>query len=531
MPDRYDAIVIGAGHNGLVAAAYLARAGRRVLVLERREVLGGAAATEEVVPGFRFDVGAHTVSRLHPAVVRELGLARRGLELLPCEPALTALGSDGRALVIPRDVRGAAESIARISRRDAERWPAFVAFVARAARFLEAVYDRPPPDPTARGARGLAELARVALRLRRQGRREMSELLKALPMAIADLLDDWFESDLLKGGLALRSVRGVFQGPLASGTAYLFFDHHLGTRPKSWNGGALVRGGTGNLAAALAEAARAHGAEIRMGTPVERVSVSDGRAVGVVTEDGVEIAAGTIVSGLDPRRTYLDLVGPAHLEPDLVRAVRNVNFRGAVAKVSLALGEAPRFERVSDGVSGPIVIAPSLEYIERAYDDAKYGAVSRDVCLEATVTTLGDPTRAPEGKHVLEVLVQYVPYDATRAEVDGSVHDELADRVIELLSRHVRNLASSVVERRVTTPADLEETLGLTEGNIYHGEMGLDRILFMRPVPGWSRYRTPIRGLYLCGAGTHPGGGVTGAPGYHAARAVLGERGERARAS
>jgi phytoene dehydrogenase-like protein len=529
MAERYDAIVIGGGHNGLVAAAYLARAGRRVLVLERRGQVGGGASTEEALPGYRTDLGAHTVTRLHPAVVKDLRLAARGVELLACEPALFAPGPDGACLVLARDARKAAAAIGRLSPSDSARWAEFVAFVARAAGFLRSLYDRPPPDPLARDSAELIDMARIALRLRRLGRRRMTELLRVLPMTAAELLDEWFESDLLKGALAARGVRGLFQGPMASGTAYLFLHHQVGTREGVWQGGALVRGGVGELSRALAEAAHERGAEIRTGAPVESVLVKDGRATGVALADGTEIEAARVVSGLDPRRTFLDLVGAAQLDPDFVRGVRNIKFRGALARVNLALGELPNFAcqpGAGEHLRGVIVIAPSVEYVERAHDDAKYGGVSRAPYLEAVIPSLADPTRAPDGKHLMSVLVQYAPYGLEGGWNDAQ-REALADRVVETLAEWAPNVASAVIDRHVLTPHDLEQTFGLTEGNICHGEMTLDQLLFMRPVPGWSRYRTPIAGLYLCGAGTHPGGGVSGAPGYHAARAILADSGRR----
>jgi phytoene dehydrogenase-like protein len=524
MRDAYDAIVIGGGHNGLVTAAYLARAGQRVLLLERRDRVGGAAITEELFPGFRFDIGAHRVGRLYPAVAHDLRLASRGVEIVACDPAAFCPTPDGAHLLLWRDTKRAVESIQRLSGSDAGRWSEFVAFVAAAAGFVQSLHERRPPNLLSKRAADLWELVRLAGRLRRLGRRRMMEAMRVLPMTVAELLDEWFEADLLKGTLGARGVTGLFQGPMASGTAYLFLHHHIGAKDGVWSGGATVRGGVGKLSQALAEAARERGVEIRTSAGVERIAVKDGRVTGVVLEHGEEIGARRVVSGVDPRRTFLELLDPAHLDLSFVRRVRNIRFRGAVAKVNLALGELPDFTCLpgpGPHLNGVISISPSVEYLERAYDDAKHGDVSQAPYLEVVIPSLSDPAMAPEGKHVMSVLVQYAPYDLREGVWDEGRREALGDRVVETLAQYAPNLRSAVVHRQVLTPHDLETIFGLSEGNIYHGEMTLDQLLFMRPVPGWSRYRAPVGGLYLCGAGTHPGGGVSGAPGYHAARAVL----------
>ncbi len=524
MNDAYDAIVIGAGHNGLVAAAYLARAGLRVLVLERRELVGGAVVSEEVFPGFTFDTAAHHIGWLHPAVVRDLRLERRGLELMPCDPTVFAPTLDGGQLLLWRQPKDSVEAIRQHSKADADRWPAFTALVTEGAAFLESLYRQPPPDVLSRKTSDLWKLLRVRRRLRRLGRREMMEVLRLLPMTVRELLDEWFETDLLKGVLGAAGITGIFQGPMAAGTTYLFLHHHVGIRDGALRGAARVRGGVGNLTKALEAAARAHGAEIKTNTRVERVVIKDGRATGVALVSGEEIAATRVVSGADPRRTFLDLVDPVHLDPSFLRAVRNIKYRGGVARVNLALGELPNFSSAPGEESvlrGLISISPSIAYLERAYDDAKHGDLSHEPYLEALIPSLADPGLAPPGKHIMSVLVQYAPYHLRDGVWDEAKRETLGDRVVETLTRYAPNIESAILHRQVLTPLDLEATLGLTEGNIYHGEMTLDQILFLRPVPGWSRYRTPISGLYLCGAGAHPGGGVTGAPGYHASRQVL----------
>ncbi len=352
----------------------------------------------------------------------------------------------------------------------------------------------------------------------------MAEVLRTLPMSVAEFLDEWFESDALKGMLGATGITGIFQGPMAAGTAFTFLQQHVEGADGVIKPTRLVRGGMGTLTRALADAARQAGAEIRTSAAVERLNIKDGRAAGVVLASGEEIAAKRIISNADPRRTFLELVEPLHLDPEFVRKVRGIKFRGACAKVHLALGELPRFHGLngeSAHLRGTISVAPSLGYLERAYDDAKYGRTSKKPYLEAVISSLSDPSLAPAGAHVMSVLVQYAPYHLKEGNWSDTRREELGDRVVDMLADYSPNLRSAIMDRQVLTPLVLERVYGLTEGNIYHGELALDQLYFMRPVPGWARYRTPIDNLYLCGAGTHPGGGVTGAPGYNAARAIL----------
>lgn len=523
MSQAYDVAVIGAGHNGLVTAAYLAKAGLSVVVLERRDRIGGAAASEEVFPGFRVDTGAHRVGHLHRAVLNELELRRHGLEILSPDPAALAVLPDGGHLTLWRDPKKTVESIRRFSEQDAGRWTAFGGLVQRAAGFIEAVNETRPPRIADASAADLGTLLRLGWRLRRMGRKAMAEVLRTLPMSVAELLDEWFESEALKGTLGAAGVMGLSQGPMAAGTAFTFLSQHVGggsvIKPTT-----LVRRGTGALSRALANAAKEAGIEIRTSAPVGRVEVEAGGVVGVVLESGEEVAAKRIVSNADPRRTLLELVEPATLDPEFVRQVNNIKFRGSCAKVHLALAELPDFPGSNDDsarLAGTISIAPSLRYLERAHDDAKYGEISEEPFMEAVISSVSDPTCAPEGKHVMSVLVQHAPYHLNEGNWDDARRERLGDRVIERLSRYAPNLPGAIMDRQVLTPLDLERVYGLTEGNIYHGEHTLDQLYLMRPVPGWARHRTPLAGLYLCGAGTHPGGGVTGAPGYHAAREIL----------
>ncbi|UCC71443.1 MAG: NAD(P)/FAD-dependent oxidoreductase [Gemmatimonadota bacterium] len=524
MNDTYDAIVIGAGHNGLITAAYVAKAGLRVLVLERRELVGGTAVTEEVFPGFKFDTGAHRISRLYPPLVTDLKLADHGLELLPLDPTVFAPTLDGGHLSLWRNPENTIDAIRQLSDKDAASWNGFAALVAKATGLLETLYESSPPEALSKKRKDRWAMLRMAGRLRRLGKRDMVEVLRILPMTAVELLDEWFETDVLKGTLGAAGITGIFQGPMAAGTAYLFLHQHVGTKQGILRPALRVRGGTGRLAQALAGAARSLGVTIRTGAWVERIIVEDGRAAGVALVGGEEIVARQVISNADPKRTFLDLVDPVNLGTEFLRRVRNIKFNGVCARVNLALGELPDFSSLpGDGphLRGLISISPSLRYLERAFDDAKYGELSREPFLEAVIPSLTDPSLAPQGKHVMSILVQYAPYHLKDGVWDESRCDALGDRVVETLAKYAPNIESAILHRQVLTPLDLELVFGLTEGNIYHGEMTLDQLIFMRPVPGWARYNAPIKDLYLCGAGTHPGGGVTGAPGYNAAREIL----------
>jgi phytoene dehydrogenase-like protein len=526
MSQRYDVVVIGAGHNGLTAAAYLARAGRRVLVLERREVVGGATVTREFHPGYRVDAYAHRLGPLDQRVVRDLGLAAHGLELARPDPARLVL-ADGRALPFFGDPGRTAQAIQAFSSADARRWPSFCARVADAMRLVAPLRDREPPELPAPSLKEVFRLGALGLKLRRLGRRSMVEAMRILPMPVAELVEEWFESDVLRGAVAGAALVGLTQGPRAAGTAYALL-HHLENGASPLGGVTAVRGGMGRLTDALAAAARAAGAEIRISAPVERIGVRSGVATEVVLTNGDQVSATRVLSSLDPRVTFLRLVGADALDPSFVRQVGHIRMRGACAKVHLALSQLPRFPGVAAGdahLRGAITVAPSLEYLERAADAAKYGVVSERPFLEFVILTLSDPSLAPPGHHVMSVLAQYAPYRLKAGAWDGARREALGDAVVATLTRYAPDLPRAIVHRQVVTPLDLEQELGLTEGNIYQGEMALDQLLFMRPVPGWARYRTPIRGLYLCGAGAHPGGGVTAAPGYQAARAVLRDQG------
>jgi phytoene dehydrogenase-like protein len=510
-----EVIVIGGGVNGLVTAAYLAKAGVPVLVLEARDTPGGLAASEEMAG---WDAGW-----LLPDIAKHLGLAAAGLELVVPDASVFSLLDDGRALTLWTDPARTVQEIARFSAEDARRWPAFADHLARFARVLEAVYAVTPPRVPNTRTRDLATLLGLARRLRRLGKRDMIEFLRVAPMSVAEWLDDWFAGDALKGAVGAGGITRILQGPRSAGTAFGLLHHHVGRPAGAVRAAHLVKGGPAALARALVQVAQGFGAEIRTSAPVREIVVRDGRAIGVALETGEHLAAPRVVSSADPRRTLCGLVPPACLDPEFVRAVNNVRFRGAVAMVRLVLRELPRFTaRADDGtLRGAITIAPSLDYLERAYDDAKYGRISSHPFLEARIPTLLDPGLAPAGRHLMTVQVQYAPYHLREGTWDGAARERLAGTVVAALARHAPNLRTAVLERQVVAPPDLEERFSLTEGHPYHGEMTLDQIFFMRPVAGWARYRTPIKGLFLCGAGAHPGGGLPGASGRNAAREML----------
>ena len=523
MSKAADTIVIGAGHNGLVTAAYLAKAGQKVLVIERRDVVGGAAATEEIFPGYQVDSGAHRLGGLSRRVIADLGLAAHGLEILPADPTCFTPVEEGPPLVLWRDRDRTAQAIREISEADGKVWVPFTELIGKAAGFLEAAWTSTPPDVTGNDFGDLIATAKLGIKLRMLGKRDMVEVMRILPMSVYELLGDWFESDLVKGAIAASAVSGLCQGPMAGGTVYTLLHHHVGAGTGVIRPTRRVRGGIGRLSDALTAACEAAGAEVRTRAAVERILVEGGTAVGVVV-DGLEIRARRVVSSADPRRTFFELMEPSEMAPEFARKVGNIRYRGVCAKVHLALSGLPDFTcqpGAGDHLKGVISISPSLEYVERAFDAAKYGRVSDRPYLEVSIPSLSDASVAPDGKHLMSILFQYAPYSLGEGAWDDAASAKLGDLAVETLAEYAPNLASLIEARHVLTPVDLERDFGLAEGNIYHGEMTLDQLLFMRPVPGASRYRAPVSGLYLCGAGTHPGGGVTGVPGFNAAREIL----------
>jgi phytoene dehydrogenase-like protein len=517
MPAAFDVIIVGAGHNGLVAAAYLARAGRRVLVLERRPLVGGAAVTEEFHPGFRGSPGASLCGLLRPEIIQDLGLVPRGLQFLPVDPEVVAIGEDGRPLRLWRDTARAAQEIGAFSQRDAAAFGAFRSLMVSVAGVIDPLLLMPPPEVSEWQWGDQLFLLRRALKLRRLGRDAMYQAIRIVPMSVRAVLGEWFETELLRSTLAVDALVGTFRGPYSPGTAFGLL-HHYG--PQANGGWALVRGGMGALAQTLAAAAQEAGAIIRTDAEVRQILTKDGHATGLQLASGEMLLARAILSTADPKRTFLRLIDPAGLPRQFLDHIRNFQMEGVVAKVNLALDGAPAVPG-NDGLPAPhLRIAPSLEYLERAYDDAKYGAASKEPFLDAVIPSLLDSGLAPAGKHVMSVLVQYAPYHRKQGGWDAD-RERLGDAVVDLLDAHLPGLRKLVLGREVLTPSDLERRFGLTDGHIYHGEMTLNQQLVLRPAPGWSQYRTPIAGLYLGGSGAHPGGGITGAPGYNAAHALL----------
>ncbi len=521
---RYDAIIVGGGHNGLVCAAYLARAGRKVLVLEKRERVGGAAVTEELYPGFKYTVCSYVVSLLRPWIIRDLDLARHGLEIVPLECSFTP-HLDGPGLCRWPDPERTRAEIAHFSLADAETYPRFGKAMGRLARFAKQIIDQPAPDPASLRPTDLLQLLGLGRSLHALPDEDVGLQLKLATMSAADFLDEWFESDVLKAPMSCSGIIGTHLGVRSPGTAYVLLHHYMGEIDGASRAWGLARGGNGAVSEAIASAARAFGAEIRVGAGVDHVRIVGGRADGVVLEDGTEIDAKVVVSGCEPRLTFLRLVGEQHLDPDFVAAMRRYKCRGSSGKVNLALDRLPDFScRPGDGlhVRGDIAIAPSVDYLERAWDEAKYGSFSSRPYLNVVVPSLLDPSMAPPGKHVMSIFVQYAPYElATGPESWPSQREAFGDAVIDTLAEYAPGLKDAILHRQVLTPWDLEKEFGLTEGNIFHGELTPDQILFQRPAAGWARYRTPVPNLWLCGSGAHPGGGVMGAPGGLAARALL----------
>ncbi len=522
MSRQYDAVIIGAGHNGLVAAALLAKAGQKVLVLEQRAVLGGAAATEESFSGFKYNTGAADAGMFRPEIVSALELEKHGLEFIEGEAAVFAPQLDGKSFTIWRDTEKSVQEIAQFSQRDAAKFPQYVKFTRKLADVLAAMALRTPPALPHTRAGELLPWASVALQVRRLGGRDMMALLRTLPMTATEFLNEWFEHKTLKAALGAPAVAGSMQGPQSAGTAFTLLYQHMGGENGGFVSSRFVRGGMGTLSEALANAARAHGAETRLGAGVERIVLKNDKAVGVIA-GGEEISASVVASSADPRRTLFGLVGAPELEPRVMQRVRNIKFRGTTAKVNLAVSELPNFTGSMDGaahLSGHIVICPDLDYLERAFDNAKYGEISANPYLDITIPSILDNSLAPAGKHVISITAHYAPYNLKNGDWD-SQRQAFADRVIDTLNEYAPNVRKSILHCQAITPLDYEREYGLTGGDIHHGQMGLDQILFMRPIPGYGQYRMPIENLYLCSAGAHPGGGVTGAPGYNAARAIL----------
>lgn len=525
MPESYDVIIIGGGHNGLVTAAYLGRAGQRVLVLEARELVGGCAVTEEIWPGYRVSTASYLSSLMQEKVVRELELEKHGYVVDAKDPAFFSAFPDGRHLFMWQDRAKTLAEIAKFSQRDAEAYPKYEAYLERLAMVVESLLLTTPPRFPPRRPGDFVEYLKLTGKLRGLSAQETVGLVKIFTQSAADFLDAWFESEELKVTLATDGVIGANGGPRSQGTAYILMHHCMGGVNGHRGLWGFVRGGMGAVSNAIADSARSHGASIRVSAPVEKIVVRAGRAHSVVLDSGEEIEARVIASNLDPRRTFLKLMNAADLPGDFVDSIRAFRSEGTSLKINLGLSGLPDFKALPGAAAAPqhratMHICPSVEYIERAWDDAKYGMPSRSPLIEMTIPTMYDPSLAPPGHHIMGIFLQYAPYT-----LKGTTWDEqrepYTERVLDVIEEYCPNIRSIVVHRQTLSPLDLERRFGITGGNIFHGEMSLDQMFVLRPVAGFANYRTPVKGLYLCGSGAHPGGGVMGAPGHNAAREIL----------
>ena len=539
MGQRYDAVIIGGGHNGLISAAYLARAGMKTLVLEKRHVLGGAAVTEELYPGFRFSVFSYVVSLLRPEIIRELQLPRHGLDILPLDGTFTPLRpGDGPAagggdyLWRVNDHGRTVRELRRWSKADAEAYEEYGQLMVDMARFIKPILAITPPDLTSLDPRPLMPLAGLARTFQQLPERQQAVFIQLMTMSAADFLDQWFETDPLKATMAASGIIGTYQGVRSPGTAYVLLHHYMGEIDGAFRAWGIPKGGTGGVSNAIASAARSLGVEIRTEAPVARIMVRDGRATGVALDGGEEIEAADVLSSVDSSRTFLGLLEPGTLDPEFEEEVRRFKFRGSSGKVNLAVDRLPDFTclpGVGEHLRGAISFSPSLDEMERAYDDAKYGHFSKKPYIDMIIPTLVDPSMAPPGKHVISCFVQYAPYRlAPELGTWDDQREAFGDAVIDRIAEFAPNIRDIILFRNVQTPLDIERTTGLTEGNIFQGELSLEQLFFNRPVPGYARFRTPIRDLWLCGSATHPGGGIMGANGRIAAMEVLRARGRRA---
>ncbi len=522
---KYHAIVIGGGHNGLTAAAYLARAGRKVLVLERRHVLGGAAVTEEVFPGFRFSVASYVVSLLRPEIIRDLDLPRHGLEILPLDGTFTPM-PNGDHLWRVNDHAKTRREIARHSKVDAEAYDEYGKAMVEMARFVKPILNMTPPDPMTLDPRELMKLVFLGRRFHGLAGTDRYNQVQLMTMSAVDFLDQWFETDVLKATMSASGIIGTFLGVRSPGTAYVLLHHYMGEIDGAFRSWGFARGGTGAISNAIASAARELGAEIRTEAPVAQIRLQRGQATGVILANGDELDAEMVLSSVDPNLTFLQFMdADKELPTEFVEEIRRYKYRGSSGKVNLALDALPNFTSLPGPgahLRGAISISPSVDYMERAYDQAKYGEFSRRPYIDMVIPTLTDPSVAPPGKHILSCFVQYAPYKLRSGTWDEQ-REAFGNTVIDTIAEHAPNIRDIILHRQVLTPLDIERIFGLTEGNIFQGELTLEQLFFLRPAPGWAQYTTPIRGLWMCGSATHPGGGIMGAPGRNAALRILGQ--------
>ncbi len=521
---QHDIVIVGAGHNALVTAFYVARAGRKPLVLERRPIVGGCAITEDFARGFKSATLAHAFGPLRRSIVRDMQLERRGVKFVRPDPRLIALSRDGRAIALSTDVKRSVEAIKPFSTKDAARYPEFCDTLARLGSFLGHLLEMTPPSIDAPSTAEMWELLKTGRRFRGLGKKDAYSLLRWGPMAVGDFVHEWFETDVLQAAIAARGIFGTAMGAWSAGTTAVLL---LAAASDPAPGGSSVTavGGPGAVTHAMADAAREAGADIRTGAEVVGIVVKDEAAVGVALADGTEIAAQAVVSGADPRRTFLRLIDPMDLEPGFLTRIRNYRAPGTTAKLNVALRALPTFRGITGDpaamLRGRLHIGPDIDYLEHAFDASKYGEISSEPYLDVSFPSIADPSLAPSGHHVMSVYMQYAPFTLRNGWPWDSYGGTLADTIMHTLEEYAPGIRGLVEHRQVITPADLESTYGLTGGHIFHGELALDQLFTMRPTLGWARYETPLRNLYLCGSGTHPGHGLTGGSGQNAAREIL----------
>ncbi len=523
MTQRYDAIVVGGGHNGLTCAAYLAKAGRKVLVLERRHVLGGAAVTEEIYPGFKYSVCSYVVSLLRPEVTRELDLGKHGLQIHPSEGVFLPT-EDGGHLMTHVDPHKTRQEIRRFSRRDADASERWEQMMYRMAFAVKPILGYRPPNLAAPSLHDLRTLKEFGRHLKSLGKDTFHYLTKIMTMSADDFVGEYFETPIIRAMHSLSGIIGTMLGPKSPGTAYVLLHHYMGELDGAFSAWGAQRGGTGAMSEAIASAARSHGAEIRVSAPVSKIIIKNGTAVGVALENGDEFYAETIATGCDPRVSFRKLVDEKELPSEFVRTIDKFKFRGSSGKVNLSLDALPRFTGMKDQetLRGAVDICVSPDYLEQAYDDAKYGGFSRRPAMEMVIPTTLDPTMAPPGKHMMSIFVQYVSYNMDQHGDRDQQREAFGNAVIDTVQEFAPNIRDIILHKQVLTPWDMEQQIGLTEGNIFHGELTLDQLFFHRPAAGFADFRTPIRNYWICGSGAHPGGGIMAMPGRLAAKEILG---------
>jgi phytoene dehydrogenase-like protein len=522
MAETRDVIIVGGGHNGLVTAFYLAKAGFKPLLLERRAQIGGAAITEEFHPGFRCSTLAHSAGPILPEIASDMQLAKHGLKLVTPEIGTTALSPDGRALRLYNDVKRASEEIGKFSAKDAAQYTALQEALQKIGRVIGEALKLAPPNIDDPSRADLWAMLQTGRSLRKLGKKDMYRLLRWGPMAVADLVAEFFETELLRATVAARGIFGTAMGPWSAGTSLVLLIRRAGDSHPAGSANFAI-GGIGAVTQAMSKAAREAGVEIRTDAEIKEIGVKDGTATGVALANGEEITARAVISNADPRRTLLKMVDPTHLTPDFVMKLQHYRMPGTVAKVNLALSALPKFKALAaddPALRGRLHIGPEIDYLERAFDESKYGNFSPNPYLEVAIPSLSDPSLAPAGKHVMSVYMQYAPFKLKGTDWDAQ-RGNLGETVVKKLSEYAPGIAELIEEGQIITPKDLEETYGLTNGHIFHGELALDQFFTMRPLLDWARYGTPIRNLYLCGSGTHPGAGLTGGSGANAAREII----------